>query len=72
MKNFHILKIFLQPTIIIVPIIAGLIAFPIIYYCLARQAGYGWWAKYGNWCHSTFWNAMDHRIHGGKIRFDKW
>lgn len=33
---------------------------------------YGWWAKYGHWCHSSFLKAMDHWIRGGRIRYGEW
>lgn len=33
---------------------------------------YGWWAKHGHWCHTSFWKAMDHLIRGGQIKFGRW
>ncbi len=33
----------------------------------------GWWAKItNNWCHVSFWRAMDHLIRGGKIKYGRW
>jgi len=33
---------------------------------------WGWWSKEGHWVHTTFWNAMSHKFHGGKIRYGRW
>jgi len=33
----------------------------------------GWWARFsGHWDHVSFARAMNHWIHGGKIRFGQW
>jgi hypothetical protein len=32
---------------------------------------YGWWAKHGHWCQVSFFRAMDHLLHGGKIKLGR-